>query len=172
MSSKQHFNKKYFDNRFLNDDKRVKSFESESQFIKNHISSGRFLDIGCSTGEMIEAFEWDGPCYGMETSKYAKTKARKNGVKFTKDIFNSRNYFDLITYRGTIQHIDTPFLYLKKSYTSLKKGGKIVFLATPNSNSIYFKLWNTLPFLDMPTTNYYIPSDKWLMNALDNVVSL
>jgi hypothetical protein len=118
---------------------------------------------------MIEAFEWDGPCYGMEIAKYAKTQARKNGVKFTKDIFNSKNYFDLITYRGTIQHIDTPFLYLKKSHAALKKNGKVAFLATPNSNSIYFKLWNTLPFLDIPTTNYYIPSDRWLINAMENI---
>ncbi len=163
------FNKKYFDNRFLNDDRRVKSFDSESQFVKKHTSSGRLLDVGCSTGEMIKAFDWDGPCYGMETARYARTKARKNGVKFTKDIFNSKNYFNVITYRGTIQHIDTPFLYLKKSYTALKRGGKVVFLATPNSNSIYFKLWNTLPFLDIPTTNYYIPSDKWLINAMQNI---
>ena len=167
--NKKVFDRGYFNNRFLNDNKRVKAFNSESKFIKNHVSSGRLLDIGCSTGEMIEAFDWDGPCYGMEISRYAKTKAKKNGIKFTKDIFNSRNYFDLVTYRGTIQHIDTPFLYLKKTYTSLKKGGKVAFLATPNSSSIYFKLWNTLPFLDLPTTNYYIPSDKWLINAMENI---
>ena len=46
------FDKSYFNNRFLNDNKRVRAFNSESKFIKNHISSGRLLDIGCSTGEI------------------------------------------------------------------------------------------------------------------------
>ena len=105
------FNKKYFDKRFLNDDKRVKSFESELQFIKNHISSGRLLDIGCSTGEMIEAFEWNGPCYGMETSKYAKTKAQKNGIKSP----YSNPMMDHIKFLLKIMGVNTKFPFWKNS---------------------------------------------------------
>lgn len=50
---------------------------------------------------------------------------------------------------------------------SLKKGGHIVFLATPNANSIVYKIWNTLPALN-PRYNFYIPSDVTLKNVLEN----
>lgn len=163
------FDKTYFKNRFLNDNKRVAAFNSEKEFIFEHINKGVICDVGCSTGEMLSVFNWSGEKYGMEISDYAKEKARQNGVSFERDIFNSKEYFDVIIFRGTIQHIDTPFLYLKEAYSALKKGGYLVFLATPNTNSLYFKLWNDLPFLDYPESNYFIPHDKWLINATQNI---
>jgi len=158
----------YFKNRNLNDIKRVKSFESESVFVKSEISKGNLLDIGCSTGEMIEVFEWDGECFGMEISDHAKEIAKKKGIRFDMDLFNATDFFDVIIFRGTIQHVYTPFLYLQKAFDALNPGGKVVFLATPNTNSIYFKIWNTLPFLDYPTICYFIPHDKWLIQTMEN----
>jgi len=159
----------YYKNRNLNDKKRHKAFKSEKQFLNKYISKGALLDVGCSTGEMLEAYEWTGEKFGMEISNEAIELAKKRNIKFEKDLFNSNNFFDCIIFRGTIQHIDTPFLYLKKSYTSLKKGGKVAFFATPNANSIYFKIWGTLPFLDLPSTNFFIPHDKWLIQAMENI---
>jgi hypothetical protein len=43
----------------------------------------------------------------------------------------------------------------------------IVFIATPNSNSLVYKLTNTLPVL-YPELNFYIPSDITLINACQN----
>lgn len=163
------FNEHYFKSRNLNDKKRVKSFRNEKNFVMPYLTSGNLLDIGCSTGEMLEIFNWDGQMYGMEISSEAKQIAKGKGILFDRDIFNTKDFFDVIIFRGTIQHIDTPFLYLKQSYKSLKKGGKIVFLATPNANSIYFKLWGTLPFLDLPSTNYFIPHDNWFIQAMENI---
>jgi len=166
---KEIFSKQYFENRFLNDEKRVKSFQQEIQFVNKFKTSGKILDIGCATGEMLLSFNWQGEMYGMEISDYAKSIAEANGISFKKDIFNCTNYFDVIVFRGTIQHIDTPFYYIKKCFNALKDDGILVFLATPNTNSVYFKLWNTLPFLDIPTTNYLIPNDKWFINSLHNL---
>jgi SAM-dependent methyltransferase len=162
------FTEEYFRNRRLNDPKRVKCFASERAFIKSVIRSGDLLDVGCSTGEMIKALEWDGDCYGMEISEHARKIAMEAGIRFDKPITEAQDAFDIIVFRGTIQHVDTPFLYLKCARKALRKGGKVVFLATPNANSIYFKLWSTLPFLDIPTTNYFIPHDKWLIQAMEN----
>jgi SAM-dependent methyltransferase len=162
------FDKSYFKDRNNTDVKRQKSFELEKKFIHKYTNNGNLLDVGCSTGEFIKHLSWDGKCYGMEISEHAISVAKKNGIKFNKNIHN-KDFFDVIIYRGTIQHIDTPFLYLQKSYEALKPGGKLIFLATPNANSIYFKLWKTLPFLDIPKTIFYVPSDKWLINALDNI---
>lgn len=166
--SEKVFTEEYFRNRRGNDPKRAKCFESERAFIKSVISSGDLLDVGCSTGEMIQALQWDGACYGMEISEHARKIAMEAGIRFDKPITEAYEDFDIIIFRGTIQHVDTPFLYLKAAKKALRKGGKVVFTATPNANSIYFKLWNTLPFLDIPSTNYFIPHDKWLIQAMEN----
>ena len=60
-----------------------------------------------------------------------------------------------------------PFNYISRSYNSLKPGGHLVFLATPNSNSIVYKIFNDLPALD-PPRNFFIPSDKTLVNVCKN----
>lgn len=161
-----YYDENYFKFRMGNDPKRQKCFLFEKKFINAHIRSGTLLDIGCSTGEFVKALEWDGIAYGMEISEFAKKYAKKNGIKFGKDIFNSKNYFDLIIFRGTIQHIDTPFLYLKQAFQALKPGGYVWFYA-PNANSMYYKIWNTLASLD-PKINFYIPSDITLKNAMKN----
>lgn len=157
----------YFITRLTNDKKRLKSFEQEAQFIYRYKSSGVVCDIGCSTGEFLSHIDWQGPRYGMEINEFAEKEAEKSGISFDKNIFTEKDFFDLIIFRGTIQHLPEPFLYVNKSFESLKSGGAVVFLATPNANSIFYKLFNTLPPL-APELNFYIPSDITLSNALRN----
>jgi SAM-dependent methyltransferase len=165
--SKEHFNKEYFVNRQGKDLKRQASFAQEISFVKARVSSGNILDVGCSTGEFIKALEWDGDCYGMEISDYASREAKKNGVKFDKDLFSAESFFDAIVFRGTIQLVDTPFLYIKKALKALKPGGYLFFLATPNTNSPYFRIFGEHPVL-RPKINYYVPSDVSLTHACQN----
>jgi SAM-dependent methyltransferase len=93
--------------------------------------------------------------------------ARASGISFERDLFNTTNYFDLIVFRGTIQHLPDPFGYIHMAYEALKKGGYIVFLATPNANSAVYKFFNTLPALNSQL-NFYIPSNVTLSNILKN----
>ena len=39
---------------------------------------------------------------------------------------------------------------------------------TPNANSIYYKIWNTLPALE-PELNFFIPSDIVLKQSMKNL---
>ncbi len=164
---KDSYKKDYFSYRVGNDPQRVACFRQEADYVKSIINNGRLMDIGCGTGEFIEYLQWNGSCYGMEVSEFAISEARLRGVLFDTTIFDVDNFFDVVIFRGTIQHIDTPFLYLKRCRAALRPGGFIIFLATPNANSIYYRLWNTLPCLDNPR-NFYIPSDVTLTNALRN----
>ncbi len=168
MAGMELYGQDYFGDRYSNDPKRQVSFLQEKQFINQYITDGTMLDVGCSTGEFVRAINWPGAVYGMEVSEVAVSEAQKVGIKFDKNLFNAKDFFDIIVFRGTIQHIETPFVYLVKSYQALKPGGYLVFLATPNANSIYYKFWNTLPFLDQPR-NYYIPADHSLINSLRNM---
>lgn len=157
----------YYANRFGNDPRRQTAFKIEAEYLKRFVSKGTMLDVGCSTGEFEDVLAWRGAVYGMELSDYARGFAERKGIHFDRDLLNSTEFFDLILFRGSIMHIDTPFLYMKESYRALKPGGYLIFLATANANSLYFKLWNTLGFLD-PPTNFYIPTDHGLTNALRN----
>lgn len=167
MVKSSYYPEEYFKDRLGNDPKRMASFRLEAQFINKYIDRGVLIDVGCSTGEFLDILRWEGEKYGMEVSDYAINTAKKKGIKFDKDILSCENFFDLIIYRGTIQHIETPLLYIQKSFKALKRGGYIVFLATPNADSIYYRLFKTLPFLD-PPNNYYIPSETTLQQVLKN----
>ena len=157
----------YFAERNFQDAKRLESFDQEKNFIYQYIKHGTVCDVGCSTGEFLSYIDWQGERYGMEVNERAISASQDNGILFEKNILNQKDFFDIVIFRGTIQHLPNPFLYIESSYRALKKGGFIVFLATPNTGSIYYKLFNTLPMLD-DKRNFYIPSEKTLSNSLVN----
>lgn len=162
------YDRSYFESRNMNDKKRLKSFEQEKIFIEKTVSlNGVVCDVGCSTGEFLVTIEWRGAKFGMEINEEAIELARKNGINFEENILTKSNFFDAVIFRGTIQHLPDPFGYISKAYDSLKVGGHIIFLATPNANSVVYKLFGTLPALN-PKLNFYIPSDISLIQILKN----
>lgn len=155
----------YFKKRLLNDQKRLHSFNNENDFISKFISKKEIvLDIGCSTGEFLSHINWLGKKYGMEINNSAIKLAKKSGINFNKNIFNQRNYFEVIIFRGVIQHLEEPFKYIENSYYSLKKNGYLIFLATPDIGSIYYRIFQNLPALDK-TKNFYLPSKNNLISV-------
>ena len=158
----------YFLGRGLNDSKRMESFILEKKLINEYVSSGVMCDVGCGTGEFHEILKWKGAIFGMEISKTAKVAARHRGVDFSKSILTEVDFFDLIVFRGVIQHLPDPFGYLASSYKSLKPGGVIVFLMTPNADSICYKLFGQLPLLDS-NRNFWTPSVSTLSANLTNL---
>lgn len=173
MNDYNEFGKDYFKNRIGNDSLRNLSFLRERQYLSSLLGSnifktGQLLDVGCSTGEFIDAIGWNKDrAFGMEISGYARSIAADKGIRFEKNLFNTDNFFDCIVFRGTIQYFVNPFDYIQQAYACLKAGGHIVFLATPNSNSPYYCLFKTLPFLE-EKLNYLIPSDVSLAMNLRN----
>ena len=164
--SQKLYKNKYFINRNSNDPQRLLQFQLDSKFIRKFINSGNVCDVGCGTGEFLRNIKFKGNYYGIEINKKAKTIA-SDIINFEKNIFTEKNFFDLVIFRGTIQHVDIPFQMIKSSYRSLKKGGYIIFLATPNADSIVYKIFKTLPNLE-PRLNFYIPSETTLTNILIN----
>jgi len=158
---------KYFENRDGSDLKRQKAMHQEFEWIAN-LDIGtvnRICDIGCAQGEFIVHWDQDIEYYGMEVNKDAIHNAEKRGVRFNKNILTENNFFDLVIFRGTIQHIDEPFKYIEASYRALRPGGMIVFLATPNIGSICFRIFQDLPMLDNEL-NLYLPSEENLKSIL------
>lgn len=159
-------NADYFMNRNLNDIKRLKQFALDKEFIQQFVKDGTVCDVGCSTGEFLRYIDWVGPKYGMEVNLNA-IEIASNFISFEKNIFNTEDFFDLIIFRGTIQHVDEPFRMIKSSFNALKKGGYLIFLSTPNADSILYKAKRDLAMLDWKL-NFYIPGEKEMRNALEN----
>jgi SAM-dependent methyltransferase len=133
-----------------------------------HMQGGNFLDIGCGTGDWYAHLHGDKYLrYGVEPDEYAAEQARLKGV-FIGGYDYAPGSFDVVIFRGTIQHIENPFDTLRKANELLRSGGLLVFLATPNTNSPMYKRIGTLPALD-PPRNWWIPSDITLENVLINM---
>ena len=136
--------------------------------ISQHVDikkNGRVLDIGCGRGDFLSLFPGNWEKYGIDISEFALGEASKRGV-ITKFKLQD-NFFDVILFRGTIQHISDPIFRVQECYYWLKPGGHTIFLVTPNANSLYYKFFNTLPLLN-PTRNFFIPSDIVLKQILEN----
>lgn len=163
------YDDEYFAKRQLNDPKRLRSFDHEKALLQRYVdSTGVVCDVGCSTGEFLEYINWQGPRYGMEVNECARAVAQRHRVGFEKSILTEERFFDAVIFRGTIQHLPQPFLYIERAFTALKPGGVAAFLATPNANCLVYKLFNDLPALD-PRYNFYVPSDLTLAANLRNV---
>jgi cyclopropane fatty-acyl-phospholipid synthase-like methyltransferase len=164
---KQLYESEYFKERFNGVDlKREKSYLQEYERITQFVTGGKVLDIGCGMGNFLEIFDKSFDKYGLEISEFAKKEAQKKGIKII-DYDFKKEFFDIIIFRGVFQHLDTPLYDLQRASELLKKNGLMIFLATPNSNSPYYKCFNTLPMLDS-TRNFVIPSDTMLTQILKN----
>ncbi len=172
MAAPEKYGAEFFRTRQGNDPLRREAFARERAFLAARLGpeafrTGRVLDIGCSTGEFLEAMDWSRDnAWGMEVSEFARKQAKSAGIRFDKDVFSETDFFDLVVLRGTIQYLPSPFEYLYAAYRSLKPGGSL-FLTAPNTNSPYYRLFRTLPFLE-EELHYWIPCDTSLRMVLRN----
>ena len=159
----------YFSDRGNNsDDQRIRSYKDEYRKITKYIKKGNVLDVGCGMGEFLELFSensWNR--FGIEISEHAAKAAQEKSISMI-NFENTKFSFDLIVLRGVFQHLEYPIYYLDKLSEMLNKGGYIIFLATPNTGSLYYKLFGNLPMLD-PKRNFVVPSDVMITNILKNM---
>lgn len=154
---------------YRSDPKRESWYRSERDRILALRSGGRILDVGCGLGKFLEGFDparWE-RC-GVDVSDVAVRETRERGIRiqeYAAAYDYPEEWFDVVVFRGTIQHLDTPFSVIKRCSRLLKPGGLMVFLSTPNAGGICYRLFGDLPFLN-PRLNFWIPSDRTLTNVL------
>ncbi|MDO8638494.1 MAG: class I SAM-dependent methyltransferase [Candidatus Daviesbacteria bacterium] len=117
-----------FTNIFL---KRVKII---SQFKK----TGMVLEIGASTGVMLELLKKQGfQVTGVEMSRVAAKIAEEKGLKIIIDKFENikfKDSFDIIILNHTLEHLENPQEIIEKCFLILNKGG-IIYIDVPNFGS-------------------------------------
>jgi len=137
--------------------RRKKMYQLEYSWIRPYLSqTGKLrhltiLDVGCGDG----SFAWlctyflGTTLYGVEVGKKAREKAERNFHHvWSMDLtcVQTEHRFDLIIFRGSIEHMAQPRETLDKAISLLKDNGMIFITSTPNSDCIAAKVfgihWN------------------------------
>jgi SAM-dependent methyltransferase len=132
--------------------KRDEMYVIDREFLLETIQSGKILDIGSGGGFFLDKFPSDnwvriGLEIDEDTIQYAK-----DNFDIDVSLWNSEkipfedNYFDVVSFRGSFEHIVNPHLVVKELKRVVKEEGYVYLCATPNVNSlcarIYRSKWN------------------------------
>ena len=108
----------------------------------------RILDYGCDDGSFTFKFSSENhELYGIEINKEQSAKAFLKGIKIINDLGQSK--FDLIIFRGTLQHIPEALTLLQTVINShMNPKSYIVLLANPNSDSLTWNIFKKHPAVE------------------------
>ena len=175
----------YIGDRFKNTKKmqdRAEQYKIDAKFIERFINEGNLLDVGCNGGFFLNALSEKFNKFGIEIDSEAVEFARKEyGLNVTEGVIGhdnfEENFFDLIIFRGVIEHLLEPSDALDRASTLLKPGGYIYFCATPNLQSfsadLYREKWNLwhpiehINIFDSNTLHMILGKDKFEIFAED-----
>ena len=160
----------YFKAYYVNDKKRDAMYLQErDRILKYFPQGGSILDVGCGVGGFLSTFDDRWKKYGVEPSDFAKDKAVKKDITILSNVnVAGFDQFDVVVFRGSLQHINFPMEAIVQATSSLKRGGLLVILATPDIDSLVYKLWGNLPALDAPR-NWILFGSKYLVNILNRL---
>lgn len=145
--------------------------------ILKYKKSGKLLDVGCSSGLMLELLQQKGfKVYGIEPNKNAYKIANR---KFPKHIFcttltgcycvilhSSKLKFDVIIFNHVLEHIEKVHEQLEIAKKLLQPDGLLV-IGVPNTRNIIFylrkKYWEYL----MPKEHVWHFSDQYIIRLLN-----
>lgn len=147
---------------------RVSRFGAErvsimQRFIPREAGTPRLLDVGCSTGFVVEAAQEAGwKAMGIDLNPSAIEFGRQRGLDLHAQALGDVAYpaetFDAISMFDVIEHMPCPSTILQQSIRLLKAGG-IVFIYVPNYDSASRILMGRDAQFIWPThhLNYYTP---------------
>ena len=130
---------------------RYSQYQIDKDFLEKVITNGNVLDVGCGGGIFLSKLNKNFNKFGIDLDessiKFAKKKFNYDfrTEQLGEDTFKKKT-FDLIIFRGVIEHIYNPKKIIKRATELLKRKGKLFFCATPNGNSfcanVFREKWN------------------------------
>jgi SAM-dependent methyltransferase len=157
----------YFVQHYAHDEKREQMYWLEYTRLSDRVPlGGAVLDIGCGTGGFLANFGSHWQVYGFEPSGYAHALSVGKGIEmfFNLDEIPDGS-MDVVVFRGTLQHISEPMHALEQATRILKAGGLLVVLATPDTDSLVYRIWFDLPALEAGR-NWVLFGNRFLQNIL------
>ncbi len=105
---------------------------------------GRFLEIGCATGDVLAELEGEYPVVrGIELSQEACAEAGRRGLEVfcgTLEEYEPTEQYDLVFMSHVIEHVLDPVATVAKIESLLAPGG-VLYLETPNVGSLDARVW-------------------------------
>ena len=167
----------YYEKRVISKElgeQRKEMYIGDRDWILNHISKGKVLDIGCSGGDFLSTFDshnWDK--YGIDLTDDALKSASENyGIKTFKGKVWETDVgqdYDLVMMRGVIEHFKNPLPAMKKAIDILKPGGLMYLTATPAGDAFAFNVYRHKWRLFTPLEHIHFFSEKQLNKLLKNL---
>jgi SAM-dependent methyltransferase len=111
--------------------------------LKRFGAEGRLLEIGCSTGELLDAARSSFKVAGVEADERTSRAARMRGL----DVFNGslcdarfpEGHFDVAAMYHVIEHVPSPRREVRELRRIIKPGGWLI-LETPNISTVWYRL--------------------------------
>jgi SAM-dependent methyltransferase len=117
---------------------RRRMYELEARGVLRHAGGGRFLDVGCGTGEFLALMRDHFEVYGVEVSRRYVQLAREQYAlphlccgELTAAQFDA-DTFDVVQMRGVLQHLPDPLAAVREAFRVTRPGGLLVLNAMPN----------------------------------------
>lgn len=133
----------------MKNDQRKMMYELEFEMINKHASGTDVLDVGCSGGYFLNYFNKKRyECFGVDIGEEAAKEAEKKYKVWKADFAQAKinRKFDLIVFRGVIEHVAYPKVYLERAADCLNRNGLIFITSTPNAKALCCRLfkekWN------------------------------
>jgi SAM-dependent methyltransferase len=145
----------YYDEKFFEWQRKTGEFGSIAELykFKKYIKpSDNVIDFGCGGGFMLKALNCSGKI-GIEINNAARNFAYEIGIATVKDAGEIEDeWADVIISDNALEHTLSPFDELKKLFSKLKSGGKIVFVVPhekkmpwkPNDINQHLYTWSPL----------------------------
>lgn len=143
-----YYSSSYFDDNHYDDDpQRKEMYDIEIRELVLFKRSGKFLDVGCAVGRFLEALPDRFTKAGVEYSEHAAKIGRQRGLMIFTGELNKvdlpNRYFDMVQWRGSLEHSQSPYDDLVRSRTILKDDGILKICQLPNIGGLCGKLYKT-----------------------------
>ena len=132
----------------------LNSHQLHLKSIEEIVCPGKILSFGCGNGKEIQiALErgWHVHGYDIDYKTVEKLQKIYNAKFYCDDFFNLNlpsNYYDCIYLDQVLEHLKTPSEYLAEFHRLLKPGG-VLFIATPNIESVASRWKSLLGFIGL-----------------------
>lgn len=114
-----------------------------SAFYTQAIPAGKLLEIGCGSGQMLQAMQalgWD--VTGVDFDPKSVSAARKLGLTVQQGDISQQDFlaesFDVIVMSHVIEHLPDPIATLRACHRLLRPNGKLVAI-TPNTAGYIYR---------------------------------
>ena len=126
------------------------------------VQSGKLLEVGSSTGELLAAANGHFDALGIEAERASSDVARSRGLNCITgsipEIKIDGGPFDVVAMYHTIEHVLSPRTVLAEAHRLLRRDGWLV-LETPDIGSVWFRLLGARWRQFIPDHRYFFSRD-------------